>query len=877
MTPDAVMRGRLEVVIQTEKIMLIKKFTTLLILIMFAGYSQSYSQGNYKAVRDSLEVNFNGDAQVSVGSHYVGVEMHHSSIMPERISFYYPVANSIDLSTDYYKRDTSFIMAAGLKIGNGQKKWIGLKPYPYTLTPYAVSFHKEDAQKGIKVTYDFCKDYPAMIVTFEITNKSKKSQSFEFYTHLETSLRTSHTFALMDKASTSFNKKGSCIYADFNNIGTQFAQVFVANAGLQPVSYNTIGDLKNSRTPNNDYWFNNDGNLPEKIHNKKTPGIPAAKFLYKKKLAPNQTMKIVQIIGSCKLKEGRELVLKILKDFKKCKINYEKYVLNYVKDGNFKTGNHSIDKSYLWAKAMLAVDQHYIDGKIRPMPCPAEYNFYFTHDVMLTDLAAINFDLKRVKRDLEYTIAHATKDKIIPHAYYWKDSVYTTEYAGPDNWNNFWFIIVSANYLKYSGDKTLLKKLYPYLTVCLQQTLKNKRRDIIWAYRPDWWDIGRNFGPRAYMTILEIKALREYVYISTVLGKNQNKIDDYEVISNNMREQMINQLWSNKYKYLMSYTSDGVIDPHYYMGSLLAADYHLLDSARTNELVNTASDKLLDPKLGIYDVYPMDFSNLIKKWKFVGNEAGPKFLYLNGGIWPHANCWYSLALMADGKKNEAYKFIQNTMTLEGIMNGPNGHPAMYEVRDGNFNNPKVYGRIDKPEFMWAAGWYIYSIYHLYGIRENTWNIELDPYLPKGEKSCTFTLNAHGKKYSVNIKGEGNYIKEIKYSGKEYPSAVIPYNSLKGKNIDITLGTPDIPYVQKTNSILLESNFNKNSRELSIKLKAFKKHRNQTYIISPFRPKNISIDGKSLKDMYTVKKVDNIFWIMIENYNVKDVENLVINF
>ena len=41
------------------------------------------------------------------------------------------------------------------------------------------------------------------------------------------------------------------------------------------------------------------------------------------------------------------------------------------------------------------------------MPCPAEYNFFFTHDVLLTDLAAINFDPERVRRDLLYIMSLA--------------------------------------------------------------------------------------------------------------------------------------------------------------------------------------------------------------------------------------------------------------------------------------------------------------------------------------------------------------------------------------------------------------------------------------------------------------------------------------
>src|SRR5437870_13328446 len=45
--------------------------------------------------------------QVEVGGRYVGAEFHRSRPLPSRISFYYPVANSIDLSTDYLRRDES--------------------------------------------------------------------------------------------------------------------------------------------------------------------------------------------------------------------------------------------------------------------------------------------------------------------------------------------------------------------------------------------------------------------------------------------------------------------------------------------------------------------------------------------------------------------------------------------------------------------------------------------------------------------------------------------------------------------------------------------------------------------------------------------------
>ncbi len=835
-----------------------KLITFIMLFFCTTILPNTYAQSKEKSIYNSLAVHFNRKAEVSVGSFYVGVEMHHSSILPQRISFYYPAANSIDLSSDYFTRDTTYIMSAALKIGNEPFKWIGLKPYDFTLTPYEVKYYKKDKQKSVMVSYQFCKDKPAMVLTIEITNESNSPKEFEFYTHLETSLKTCHTYALVDKAVTLFDKTTSTIYSNYNDLGTQYAQVFVANAGDKPVSFNTVGNLFDKGYEKINLNSLKNDKLNEKILTAKAPGKPAAEFLYKKKLAPHGKMTIVQLIGQCKQNEGKGIVKYLLHNYTNQVKDFENYVFDKIKQGSFKTTDQAINHTYLWAKAILAVDQHYIDGQIRPMPCPAEYNFYFTHDVLLTDLAAVNFNLNRVKRDLEYTMQHANKDKIIPHAFYWMDSAYVTEFADADNWNNFWFVITSASYLRRSGDTKLLDKLYPYLQKSITQTLTNKKDDLIWAYRPDWWDIGRNYGPRAYMTILEIKALRDFVYISSVLNKNSKEFLSYETTANTLQSGLTSHLWNKKYKYLMNYLNGGKIDPHYYMGSLLAVYYNMLDKKMKDELVETASKKLLDPKVGIYDVYPMDFLKLKSLWKFADTEEGAQFLYLNGGIWPHANSWYSLALMAAGEKEKAFNFIKNVMTLEGLMNGPNGQPAMYEVRNGNYHNPAVYGKVDKPEFMWAAGWYIYSIYHLYGINNNGWNVELNPFLPENEKSADFTITSNGRIINVNITGRGKNIKDILFNGKEYPSAVLPQSVRNLKDVKFILGIPENPYIKRTNSVLISGNYNKPEKKLSFELKAFKGHNNETVIISPLKVKSISIDGTKIMQGWSSEQDGNIY-------------------
>ncbi len=851
-------------------------FKFLIFCFLLSSYGFEGNKTDYNNLKKNLQVEFKGDAKVEVGSFYAGVEFHHSSFLPQRISFYYPVANSIDLSTDYWRRDTTFFMAAGLKIGDGKKKWLGLEPFQFDLTPYSVSYHKTDKQKSVNVTYQFCKNKPAIVVTFEITNRGNKKENFEFYTHLETSLKTCHTYALKDKASTEFDKTTGTIYANFGDKGTQFAQVFEANAGEIPVSFNSEGSLNYSREPVNDWWFSHEGQLQEKIFPKDNPGIPAAEFLYKKELAPNEKMKVVQIIGSCKQSGGHEIVKYLLENYKNEVEEYENYVLNKAyKDGVWETGDKAIDHSAHWAKAILAANQHYIDGEIMPMPCPAEYNFYFTHDVLLTDLAAINFDLPRVKKDLKFIADHSNKDKIIPHAYYWKDSAYVTEFASSDNWNNFWFVITAASYLRHSGDKEFLEFLYPYLTQSINNAMKTKKDNVMWSYRPDWWDIGNNFGPRVYMTILFSKTLRDYNFISLAIGKNKNELTANDELANEMEKKVIDKFWSEKKKYLINYLNDGSEDPHYYIGSLLAADYGILDKKHSSEIIQTAKNVLLDKKLGVYTAYPMDFLKYKKILGF-GDEVGAPYYYFNGGIWPQDNAWYAIALIQNGEKNDAFSFVKNTMTLEGIMKGPNGQPAMYEVRIADKDHPKVYGSVDKPQFMWAGGWYLYTLYHLFGIDENDWNIGFNPYLAKGQKFCSFTLNANGNPLLVKVSGNGKYIKSIKFDDKEVSSSVIPAELTGVKNVKIILGRPDYPYLNKTNSSLLNSYYDDSKKNLTIKLSTFAGHETNAEIISPSQPKSVLVDGEKSSG-WSSREVGGIYEISINAIQKSDTQKIEINF
>ncbi|MFQ5769613.1 MAG: hypothetical protein ACE5HX_03685, partial [bacterium] len=96
----------------------------------------------HDSARD-LIIEFKGEAQIEIGGPFTGIEMHHGSPLLNRISFYYPVANSIDLSKDYWSRDQSRIMFLALKIGNQSDRWFDFDSFNYQLTPFFVEFYKQ--------------------------------------------------------------------------------------------------------------------------------------------------------------------------------------------------------------------------------------------------------------------------------------------------------------------------------------------------------------------------------------------------------------------------------------------------------------------------------------------------------------------------------------------------------------------------------------------------------------------------------------------------------------------------------------------------------------------------------------------------------------
>ncbi len=798
--------------------------------------------------------------QVEVGGPFVGMEFHHSNPLPSRISFYYPVANSIDVSTGYWERDASRPMAIGIQVGNGKKKWIGKEGWRYDLSPHTVSFYDRDSLVSYKIRYEFCLNEPAAVFSLNVKNESGISRRVTVYSHLLLALRTCQTYSRKDSAAMEYIPQNQAVIANFPDADTKFASVFVMNAGEHAAKTWIDADEIRATDDGKSLWIDSTLAAGELTAKKRIRAMAA--YQYVKELQPGEVMTIVQVIGSSNQDEAAKKVLapstiwqneiNAFNDLVRKKASSETI---------FRTNDPKIDRTLQWSKAILTTNAHYIDWRIVPMPCPAEYNFFFTHDLLMTNLGAVNFDLDRVKNNLLY-VASLAKDSIIPHAFYWKDDGFKLEMCTPSNWNHLWFIEVSASYLRHSLDTATIKQLYPLISKSLSEILTQLKSDnLMYAFRPDWWDLGWKEGPRTYITALSIRAIEDYLFIASMIDKGNPSLLNLEHHANNMRSALVTKLWDDSVNFLINYNGADK-DIHRYMGSLLAPSYHLLDEARTNKMLETTKEDLLAPNVGIRAVMPADFDqdSVIKYFKIVGDEAGKAYTYINGGVWPHNNAWYALALNAAEKSEEALAFVKQMMTIDGVAESPNGIPAMYEYRYSNPSSSK-YGEIDKPSFLWAGGFYLYTMYTLAGMNDNVWNLSVGENHAQFDSTIYFNYT-FGDMKDVSLGGNGKQFSEISFDGKKIPSLILPVERRSAKNISIKFGSTSEPYLTNANAVVHSVKYSTAKKQFECMVSSFKGHSTTLNISGKAKPNRILLNGKLIKNVVVNKKSETLFNIAV---------------
>ena len=715
------------------------KIIPLFILLLTTQFFGCGSQPEPITISRSFQ---GGYGQLEVGGPFVGAEFHGSRPLPSRLSFYYPVANSLDLSRDYWKRYNSHPLQILLHSTTGIDT-IGTNAWNYSYGPTSAEFNAEINANKVTIQYQFGNKLPIMAMTLDINSSQSTDAIDSIEIVWDLSIRTSHAYRWITDLEPEITSEND-FAVSYPDSGAAFSALFISNMST-PVSSQRLvrGDA------------------------------PSVIFNFDRREAETTDFNLTQVMGMCPSQELDAILPQVRRDWQSDVSAYQARVMQYaLENARFRVVDADLQETVYWAKALQATNRHYIDGRIMPMPCPAEYNFFFTHDMLLTGQGVVNYDLKFLQEGFRFLLELTQEDNVLPHAYYWREGKFVTETCNSDNWNHLWFIISAASYLKHSADTALVDSLYPILEQSLQLMSENLGEDgLMYAQRPDWWDIGNVYGPRAYTTVLMSKALKDFVYISTSLSKNLESMSAHLGLADRLKQQLVARLWDEDAGYLMNILDQDEVDSHYYTGSMVAVVYDMLDQVQGATLLKTVQDVLVDEQLGVRNAMPPDFHLLGERYHFQGNEAGDQWVYFNGGVWPQGNAWYVKALQANGQSEAALRVLKKYMTIAGILDSPNGLPSFYEYRRTDPESPR-YGEIDKPSFLWAGGFYLQAIYQLAGCREDDWNQYLDVNIPAALAEAEFDLTIKGSPCRIQNTGIGEWFERIEVDGVQSYSAVI---------------------------------------------------------------------------------------------------------
>ncbi len=812
---------------------------------LIASFLMIYA-GSLCCGQDRIARGFSGMyGQVEVGGPYAGAEFHGSRPLPSRISFYEPAANSIDMSTDYWKRGESAPFIVGVCVNRGVRQNVGGEPWAYTLSPHRVSFHREDSALRWTSTYEFLKGYPGLVWTLTCQNVAPEAVDIELYVQCRPVLRTCQTYAWLDSAWTEAEPGGRLIAVHFDQPQTRGATVVIENLGEQPAVWTSeAADL--GPDPQKPGWFTSAWAVLGRTITRGRQGRPVAAFMYKKNLAASARATVRLGMVTTEITRWKKTASALRTNWASDVRAYDAHVRNELARAP-RTGDRSIDMSADWACALLASNAHSLEGHVVPMPCPAEYNFFFTHDVLLTDLSAVWFDAPRVRRDLA-TVAGWAQGDVIPHARYWRDDGFKTELCTPDYWNLLWFIETVSRYLHHTSDTATVARLFPLVRKSLEQVLTQCRSDsLMYAFRPDWWDIGRREGPRSYITVLTIRALRDYLFLCSFMRRDLAALAGYELLADGMERALTHRLWDSKTGYLMNANGSDP-DAHFYMGSLMGAVYGELPPDTALVLLATAERVLLDKQIGVRNVMPPDFhkDSVRAYYRFPSNEAGNPYFYANGGVWPHANAWYAQGLIAAGRMDDALRFFRTVMTLDGVSASPRGQPAFYEYRYADTSSAE-YGAIDKPSFLWAGGMYLGTLYSLMGFRETEWNIGSGDGRSSGVFRSASARLEFGASRPVRVIGTGAHSVSLSAGSLLVPSGVFPIDCMKTSPWTIRRDEPGGAYLAGVNAILRSCRAVKRGGLRAV-ISSFDGHVVRARVVSRATPSGAFIDGRRIENM-----------------------------
>ncbi len=395
--------------------------------------------------------------------------------------------------------------------------------------------------------------------------------------------------------------------------------------------------------------------------------------------------------------------------------------------------------------------------------------------------------------------------------------------GGGFNDDPLWLVGSTAQYIKETGDLSILNELVPFnnekgtevplfehLKASINYTLNNLGpHNLPLIGRADWNDClnlncfsktpGESFQTAAnyesgkaesvFIAGMFIYYGREYVHIARLYGDDK-EADNINIEIKKMEQNVIKYGWDGEW-FLRAYDAferkigskecnDGkiFIEPQGFctmarIGEKLGLGKKALDSVE-KYLTNDYGVELLNPT---YKEYHIELGEI---------SSYPPGYKENGSVFTHNNPWIVIANTVIGDNERAFDVYKRNCPayLEDISEIHKTEPYVYAQTIAG-RDAKNYGEAKNSFLTGAASWsFVASSQEILGIKPDYNGLRIEPHLPKEIKNVKVTRIYRGIKYNIEIYNNHLPYKMI-VDGKEIEGTIIPYNeSPKEVNVKV---------------------------------------------------------------------------------------------
>ena len=205
------------------------------------------------------------------------------------------------------------------------------------------------------------------------------------------------------------------------------------------------------------------------------------------------------------------------------------------------------------------------------------------------------------------------------------------------------------------------------------------------------------------------------------------------------------------------------------------------DNARRQSAIDSALKMLVDKDAGIVRLFTPPFDH-----DDPGYIRGyPPGVRENGGQYTHGAVWFAIALLKEGRADEAYSLLRMMSPAEKYLDKRGAEiykTEPYAITADVYGCPEAPGRGGWSLYTGAASWYYRAVLcYMLGINIRGNNVYINPCLPSDLPGFNAKIFSRGTLISLSVKSGDEY--KIIVDGEEIIDI-----ALDGKNHDVVVIT-----------------------------------------------------------------------------------------